>query len=146
LLFNDGSPVPEGLLAQTFAELRARFGAASWETQLVHGSWEHEGATFRDNLTRFFVDVPTCRNIELFQGVQANAKTAVQAGGRLDHLTFRGRNLNHRDFTVCSAFLPSVTAAGAPPMNSVSLHCGGWHAPRRWPWLRFDLESSFCRI
>ncbi len=58
LLFNDGSPVPEALLAQTFAELRARFGAASWETQLVHGSWEHEGATFRDNLTRFFVDVP----------------------------------------------------------------------------------------
>ena len=58
LLFNDGSPVPEALLAQTFAELRVRFGAASWETQLVHGSWEHEAATFRDNLTRFFVDVP----------------------------------------------------------------------------------------
>lgn len=58
LLFNDGSPVPEALLAQTFSELRARFGAASWETQIVHGSWEHEGATFRDNLTRFFVDVP----------------------------------------------------------------------------------------
>ena len=58
LLFNDGSPVPEALLAQTFAELRVRFGAASWETQLVHGSWEYESATFRDNLTRFFVDVP----------------------------------------------------------------------------------------
>ena len=58
LLFNDGTPVPEALLAQTFAELRARFGAASWETQLVQGSWEHEGAAFRDNLTRFFVDVP----------------------------------------------------------------------------------------
>jgi hypothetical protein len=58
LLFNDGAPVPEVLLAQTFAELRARFGAASWETQVVQGSWEHEGATFRDNLTRFFVDVP----------------------------------------------------------------------------------------
>ena len=58
LLFNDGSIVPEALLAQTFAELRARFGAASWETQLVQGAWEHQGATFRDNLTRFFVDVP----------------------------------------------------------------------------------------
>ena len=58
LLFNEGAPVPEALLAQTFAELRARFGAASWETQVVQGSWEHEGATFRDNLTRFFVDVP----------------------------------------------------------------------------------------
>ena len=58
LLFNDGSPVPEALLAQTFAELREKFGAASWETQLVRGAWEQEGTTFRDNLTRFFVDVP----------------------------------------------------------------------------------------
>lgn len=58
LLFNDGSPVPEALLAQTFAELRAKFGAASWETQLIQGSWEHQGISYRDNLTRFFVDVP----------------------------------------------------------------------------------------
>jgi hypothetical protein len=58
LLFNDGQPVPEKLLAETFAELRKKFGAASWETQTVHGLWEHEGAIYRDNLTRFFVDVP----------------------------------------------------------------------------------------
>ena len=58
LLFNDGTPVPEVLLAQTFAELRERFGAASWETQIVQGVWEQEGAMFKDNLTRFFVDVP----------------------------------------------------------------------------------------
>jgi hypothetical protein len=58
LLFNDGSPVPENLLAQTFSDLREKFGAASWETQILHGSWEHEGSVFRDNLTRFFVDVP----------------------------------------------------------------------------------------
>ena len=42
----------------TFSDLRSHFGAASWETQLVHGSWQYEGAAFRDNLTRFFVDVP----------------------------------------------------------------------------------------
>jgi len=57
LVFNDGTPVPEELLAQTFAELRDQFGAASWETQVVRGSWEHEGTTYDDNLTRFFVDV-----------------------------------------------------------------------------------------
>jgi hypothetical protein len=54
LLYNDGSPVPEKLLAQTFTELRERFGAASWETQTLHGLWEHEGTIYRDNLTRFF--------------------------------------------------------------------------------------------
>lgn len=58
MLFNDGTPVPDALLAATFTELRERFGAASWETQVVHGAWEHEGAIFRDNLTRFSVDVP----------------------------------------------------------------------------------------
>src|SRR5688572_5877812 len=58
LLFNDGSPVPEQLLAQTFTELREKFGAASWETQKLRGSWEHEGTVYEDNLTRFFVDVP----------------------------------------------------------------------------------------
>ena len=57
LLFNDGRPVPESLLAQTFAELRQRFGSASWETQTVRGAWEHEGTVYQDNLTRFFVDV-----------------------------------------------------------------------------------------
>lgn len=58
LLFNDGSSVPESLLAETFRELRQKFGAASWETQTVQGAWESEGALYRDNLTRFFVDVP----------------------------------------------------------------------------------------
>lgn len=57
LVFNDGSAVPEELLAQTFAELRERFGAASWETQVLRGSWEHEGTTYEENFTRFFVDV-----------------------------------------------------------------------------------------
>jgi len=58
LLFNDGTPVPESLLAQTFEELRAQFGAASWETQVLRGTWEQEGTVYQDNLTRVFVDVP----------------------------------------------------------------------------------------
>ena len=58
LLFNDGTPVSEELLAQTFSDLRMKFGAASWDTQIVRGSWEHQGVAYRDNLTRFFVDVP----------------------------------------------------------------------------------------
>ena len=35
LWFNDGRPVPEPLLAQTFLELREKFSAASWETQTI---------------------------------------------------------------------------------------------------------------
>jgi hypothetical protein len=58
LLFNDGRPVPEDLLAQTFTELRERFGAASWETQTGRGAWEYQSVVYEDNLTRFFVDVP----------------------------------------------------------------------------------------
>ena len=58
LLFNDGRPVPESLLALTFTELRHQFGAASWETQTLRGEWQHEGVVYKDNLARFFVDVP----------------------------------------------------------------------------------------
>lgn len=54
LLFNDGTPVSEDLLAQTFSELRKKFGAASWDAQIVRGSWEYQGISYRDNLTRFF--------------------------------------------------------------------------------------------
>lgn len=58
LLHNDGRPVPESLLAQTFTELREKFGAATWETQVMRGAWEYHGTIYEDNLTRFFVDVP----------------------------------------------------------------------------------------
>lgn len=58
LLFNDGTPMPESLLAETFAELREQFGVVSWETQVLRGSWEQEGTVYEDNLTRFFVDMP----------------------------------------------------------------------------------------
>jgi len=58
LLHNDGRPVPETLLSTTLTELRQRFGAVSWETQTVRGTWEHEGIVYQDNLARFFVDVP----------------------------------------------------------------------------------------
>ena len=57
LRFNDGRPVPEALLVETFSELRNRLGAASWETQSLRGEWEQDGVVYRDNLTRFFVDV-----------------------------------------------------------------------------------------
>ena len=56
LRFNDGRPVPPELISQTIPELEERFGAATWETQVLHGRWRHEGTIYRDELVRIFVD------------------------------------------------------------------------------------------
>ncbi len=58
LRFNDGSPVPDDLVAATLVELEGQFGAVSCETQTIRGHWSFEGQTFRDDLIRVFVDVP----------------------------------------------------------------------------------------
>jgi len=57
LRFNDGTLVPDELIADTLFELRQRFGAVSCETQSIRGVWEHEGEVYRDDLVRVFVDV-----------------------------------------------------------------------------------------
>ena len=76
LVFNDGTAVPEELLAQTFMELRNRFGAASWETQVLRGSWEAGTRIYQDNLTRFFVDVADApEHREFFKDFKERLKT-----------------------------------------------------------------------
>jgi hypothetical protein len=37
--------------------LESRFGAVSWDSQVVRGIWEHEGVVYRDNNTRLVLDV-----------------------------------------------------------------------------------------
>src|SRR5438477_11546128 len=56
LRFNDGKKVPKALLAQTVQELEDRFGAASAETQILHGRWRPKGRASRDDLIRIYVD------------------------------------------------------------------------------------------
>lgn len=58
LRFNDGRPVPRELFFDVFAELREHFGAASFETQRIVGTWMHEGTTYQDETVRVVVDVP----------------------------------------------------------------------------------------
>ena len=58
LKFNDGQPVPWTLIGDTPVELRRRFGAVTWETQIIHGIWQHQEAEFHDELVRVFADVP----------------------------------------------------------------------------------------
>ena len=57
LRFNDGSPVPDELIADTLVELEQRFGAVSCETQTTRGFWRHEGESYRDELVRVYLDV-----------------------------------------------------------------------------------------
>lgn len=68
LRFNDQQPVPDEVLGETIMELRQRFGSVSAETQVIRGVWQHEGESFRDELTRVFVDVPDSpENQQFFQ-------------------------------------------------------------------------------
>ena len=58
LQFNDGSDVPDELLAEAVLEIVDHFGAASYETQKVEGHWRHGGVIVRDNLVRIVIDTP----------------------------------------------------------------------------------------
>jgi hypothetical protein len=39
LRFNDGTLVPVELVGEVIVSIRDRFGAASFETQTIHGVW-----------------------------------------------------------------------------------------------------------
>ena len=65
--FNDGSPVPDGLIADALVELRHKFDVVSSETQRIEGQWQHAGQVYRDELMRVFVDVAdTQQNRDFF--------------------------------------------------------------------------------
>ena len=79
LRFNDGTPVPHDLVGETLLELRGRFGAVSSETQTIRGDWQHQGQTYRDELTRLFVDVPdTPENVQFFREFKERLKARFQ--------------------------------------------------------------------
>ena len=67
LWFNDGTAVPDELIAETLLELRGQFGAVSCESQTIHGEWAFQGNLYHDSLIRAFVDVPdTAENRQFF--------------------------------------------------------------------------------
>ncbi len=75
LVFNDGTAVPEKLVTDTFMELRERFGAASGETQVLHGVSEHKGTVYQDDLMRFVVDVSdTPEHLQFFKTFKERLK------------------------------------------------------------------------
>ena len=79
LQFNDGRPVPESLIWETIEQLEQRFGAVSWETQVIRGVWLTEGVVFRDNNTRLCLDVEdTPGQREFFVGLKERLKSKFQ--------------------------------------------------------------------
>jgi hypothetical protein len=75
--FNDGQPVPDGMIADALLELEERFGAVSCETQTIRGLWRHEDELFRDDLIRVYVDaldLPESRQFFLDFKERAKAK------------------------------------------------------------------------
>jgi hypothetical protein len=79
LRFNDGKAVPNELIAITLFELEQRFGAVSSETQTIQGLWQHQGQTYRDDLTRVFVDAPDSPEaLEFFKQFKETLKQRFQ--------------------------------------------------------------------
>ena len=79
LRFNDGTPVPDDLVADTLIELEERFGAVSCETQTIRGHWRYEGQPFRDDLIRVYVDVADAPEIrQFFVDYKERLKTRFQ--------------------------------------------------------------------
>jgi|SRR5437867_3076100 len=79
LQFNDGRPVPETLLLQTVEELEAQFHALSWDSQVVRGIWQHEGAIFRDSNTRLILEVDDSpQNRSFFVDLKEKLKARFQ--------------------------------------------------------------------
>lgn len=77
--YNDGRPVSPRLVTETLIELRKQFGAASQETQVIRGQWQHESEIYHDQLTRIFVDVEdTPDNRQFFIEIKERLKTRFQ--------------------------------------------------------------------
>ena len=58
LQWNDGQDISEELLGEAVFEILDQFTGVSFESLNVVGHWLHEGAVYRDNLSRIVVDVP----------------------------------------------------------------------------------------
>src|SRR5256885_16998788 len=76
LKFNNGDPVPWTLIGDALVDLKRRFSAVSWETQIIHGIWQHQETEFRDDLVRVFVDVEDKpENREFFRAYKEQLKS-----------------------------------------------------------------------
>jgi hypothetical protein len=79
LRFNESTQIPEELLVQTVLDLRRQFNALSCESQIIRGVWEHAGQSYRDELSRIFIDVAdTAENQQFFRDFKEQLKSRFQ--------------------------------------------------------------------
>ncbi|MCI0743912.1 MAG: hypothetical protein L0Y58_00765 [Verrucomicrobia subdivision 3 bacterium] len=71
--------MPRHFLADAAAEIQARFGGVSWESQAIEGIWRAGGVEYRDRLNRIFVDAEdTEENRQFFVDLKARLKSRFQ--------------------------------------------------------------------
>ena len=79
LRLNDGTAVPDDAIIQTLLELEEKFGAVSCETQTTRGRWRFDGTSYRDDLTRVYVDVADLpEHRQFFESYKEQLKTRFQ--------------------------------------------------------------------
>lgn len=73
--YNDGTPIEPLKYWDTAEEIVARFGAVTWQPEILRGIWQHEGKRFEEENVRFFADVEdTPENAEFFKNFKAVLK------------------------------------------------------------------------
>ena len=77
--FNDGSDVPQKLLAEAVNEIVEQFEAASFFKEGVEGHWRHGATLYRDDLALVVVDVPdTAKNRKWMKAYKARWKARLE--------------------------------------------------------------------
>jgi len=77
--YNDGSDIPEVLLAEAVNEVVQEFCFVSFRRDAVEGQWRHEAVLYRDNLACIIVDLPDNRkNREWMRAFKARWKERLQ--------------------------------------------------------------------
>ena len=50
--------MPDDLIGEAEFEIKDSFGAVTFESQILIGHWQQHGVSYRDELTRLFLDLP----------------------------------------------------------------------------------------
>ncbi len=73
--YNDGAPIEPSKYWETAEEIVARFGAITWQPEILRGIWHHEAKRYEEENVRFFVDVEdTPENAEFFANFKSTLK------------------------------------------------------------------------